>query len=71
MADAKKTEKPAAEKEGVKVHVPVNIIRWIIYSGCFYVLLIPFTLTLWQNAGAALITGWFAGLLNGIKNERK
>lgn len=51
------------------VGVPMSIIRWLVYSLLFWLLLLAFPLTPWQRVCGALILGWFAGLLNAIKNK--
>lgn len=71
MADKKQIEKPTAEQVHVPMKDVVNIIRWLTYALCFGLLLLPFHLNIWQNLCGALILGWFASLLNGIKNEGK
>jgi hypothetical protein len=56
--------------EGLPIKIPMNVIRWLVYSACFFTLLIPFNHTIWQWICGALILGWFAGMLNAIINKK-
>ena len=70
-----KPEKPKfpddrKEEPGLPMRIPMSVIRWLVYSFCFFWLLLPF----WVNdsakkACAALILGWFAGQLNALINK--
>lgn len=62
----------SSEKDpSLKVHVPVNIIRWLSYSVAFFVLLIPFWFPVWQWICGALMLGWFSSQLNELKEQIK
>lgn len=58
------------EEPMLPIKIPMNIVRWLIYSACFFTLLIPFKHTTWQWICGALILGWFAGMLNAIINKK-
>jgi hypothetical protein len=66
-------------KEEVKeptlpVFIPMRIVRWILYSFIFMLLLVPFVQGLrYDGAKAAcggLIMGWFASQLNALINKK-
>ncbi len=61
---------PNEPKEpAVPFQVPMSIIRCVAYSISFAALIIPFVEDTRQLICGGLILGWFAGLLNGIKNK--
>ncbi len=70
-----KPEEKKEVKPGLRVHIPVNIIRWLAYAVAFFVLLIPFygsgKLLVWEWICGALILAWFAGQLNEVKENLK
>jgi hypothetical protein len=70
MKDKPTKEEQAERVPTIPVHVPMNIVRWMVYSGCFFLLLWPFFLPRGQWICGAMILGWFAGLLNAIANKK-
>jgi hypothetical protein len=52
------------------VHIPLSFIRWICYSVCFGLLLIPLLQTVWQMVCGGLILGWISSQLNAIINKK-
>lgn len=61
---------PVGKSEpGLPVKIPLSIVRWFIYSFCFFVFLIPFEHTTGQWVCGAVIIGWFASQLNAIANK--
>jgi hypothetical protein len=59
------------DEPGLPVKIPLSIVRWLIYSVCFFVFLTPFEHTIGQWACGAIIIGWFAGQLNAIANKKE
>ena len=47
----------------------VYITQLVIYSAIFVILLIPFSLTVSKTISGGIILGFFAGILNAIKNN--
>jgi hypothetical protein len=75
MGDMKEKEPPTPNElpASVPIKVPVNIIRWLLYSITLWGILGPFyrnPLNLGQWISAALILGWFASQLNAIINKK-
>jgi hypothetical protein len=65
----KKIEQPKDEP-GLPVKIPLSIVRWVLYSFAFMLLLVPFISgTVRDGAKAAcggMILGWFASQLNAL-----
>ncbi|HEX2682697.1 MAG TPA: hypothetical protein VHL77_02120 [Ferruginibacter sp.] len=57
------------KEPSLPLKVPMSIIRWLVYSIIFSLLVLPFVVGVWQVMCGGMILGFFAGLLNGIKNK--
>lgn len=69
----KKTE--VKDEPGLPVKIPLSIIRWLLYSLTFMLLLVPFVSGAANDGPKAvcggLILGWFASLLNAIASKKE
>jgi len=72
MKDRPETPAPVSEAKepAIPIKVPMSLVRWVLYSVCFFLLLTPFEHTVAQWVCGALILGWFAGQLNAIINKK-
>lgn len=59
------------EETVIPLKAIVPIVRWIVYSFCFFLLLLPFFAPNGARCvcGGAIL-GWFAGMLNAIINKK-
>jgi len=69
------SDKPTKSEPGLPVKIPMSIIRWILYSFVFMLLLVPFVSGTDHDgpkaASGGLMLGWFASLLNAIANKKE
>lgn len=63
------------DEPGLPIKIPLSIVRWILYSFAFMVLLAPFVSGSDHDGPKAacggMILGWFAGLLNAIASKKE
>lgn len=64
----------AGKEPTLPVFIPMRIVRWILYSFIFMLLLAPFVQGLRHDGAKAacggLILGWFASQLNALINKK-
>jgi len=69
-----KEKEPPTPNEVKDPAIPLStfmpIVRWLVYTTVFFILLIPFQHTTAQWICGALILGWFASQLNAIINKK-
>lgn len=70
MKDRVDTPAPEPKDPTLPIKIPMTLVRWLVYSVCFFLLLTPFRHTVAQWICGALILGWFAGMLNAIINKK-
>jgi hypothetical protein len=74
---SKDVNMPVSNKDepGLPVKIPLSIIRWLLYSFAFMLLLTPIVSGTNHDGPKAacggLILGWFASLLNAIASKKE
>jgi hypothetical protein len=63
-----------AKEPSLPVFIPMRMVRWVLYSFVFMLLLVPFVSGLrYDGAKAAcggMVLGWFASQLNALINKK-
>lgn len=66
--------KEQAKETSLPVFIPIPIIRWILYTGAFMLLLVPFVSGTPHDGQKAacggMILGWFASQLNQLIKKK-
>lgn len=70
MKQTEDKPKEPVKELSIPVQIPMRIIRWILYSSGFALLLVPFIKTEWQAYCGGLILGHFASQLNALINKK-